>query len=431
MGDVSHQSTFTRSPAAAATAPPAATPSRILALDIFRGMTIALMIIVNTPGNGSVAWGPLRHASWHGFTPTDLVFPSFLFAIGTSAWFSLKRFGHQPGGAALAKIWRRTAILFLIGVFMWHVPGFVASLVTLTPGAFLTDLVVRVRILGVLQRLAICYGIGATLALYLSRRALVAVGGGILLLYWALMWAFGQGPDPYSLQTNAALRLDTWVLGPAHLYHGERVDGVRFAFDPEGILSTLPAIVTFIIGYLTGMFLDRTRDRRQALVELLPTACLLIAAGFIWSEWFGFPINKKLWTSSYTLYAGGWSMLVLGLVHVGRRRPWQGGAADVLQRLRTEPAAGVHHVGSRGGLPVDDPRQPGSTGSRSPCTSGCISTRRSPSRATPPPARSCSPWASCSSTGSSRGPAIGAASSSRCSDEAPRAWTDGVEVPEV
>jgi predicted acyltransferase len=300
--------------AAPPAAPPATAPQRILALDIFRGMTIALMIIVNTPGNGSVAWGPLRHALWHGFTPTDLVFPSFLFAIGTSAWFSLKRFGHQPGGAALAKIWRRTATLFLIGVFMWHVPGFVASLVTLTPGAFLTDLVVRVRILGVLQRLAICYGIGATLALYLSRRALVAVGGGILLLYWALLWAFGQGPDPYALQTNAALRLDTWVLGPAHLYHGERVDGVRFAFDPEGILSTLPAIVTFIIGYLTGMFLDRTPDRRRALVELLPTACLLIAAGFIWSEWFGFPINKKLWTSSYTLSAGGWSMLVLGLI---------------------------------------------------------------------------------------------------------------------
>jgi predicted acyltransferase len=300
--------------AAPPAAPPATTLQRILALDIFRGMTIALMIIVNTPGNDSVAWRPLLHASWHGFTPTDLVFPSFLFAIGTSAWFSLKRFGHRPGAAVLAKIWRRTAILFLIGVFMWHVPGFVASLVTLTPGTFVTTLVGRIRILGVLQRLALCYGIGATLALYLSRRMLAAVGGGILLLYWALMWAFGQGPDPLSLQTNAALRLDTWVLGPAHLYHGERVDGVRFAFDPEGILSTLPAIVTFIIGYLTGMFLDRNNDRRQALVELLPTACLLIAAGFIWSEWFGFPINKKLWTSSYTLYAGGWSMLVLGLV---------------------------------------------------------------------------------------------------------------------
>ncbi|MGE5198939.1 MAG: acyltransferase family protein [Rhodospirillaceae bacterium] len=300
--------------AALPAAQPATPAGRILALDIFRGMTIAFMIIVNTPGNGSVAWGPLNHASWHGFTPTDLVFPSFLFAIGTSAWFSLKRFGHRPSGAALAKIWRRTAILFLIGVFMWYVPGFVASLFTLTPGAFLADLAGRIRIMGVLQRLALCYGIGATLALYLSRRMLIAAGGGILMLYWALMWGFGQGPDPYALQTNAALRLDAWLLGPAHLYHGERVDGVRFAFDPEGILSTLPAIVTFIIGYLTGRFLDQARDRRQALVDLLPTACLLIAAGFIWSEWFGFPINKKLWTSSYTLYAGGWSMLVLGLV---------------------------------------------------------------------------------------------------------------------
>jgi predicted acyltransferase len=287
---------------------------RILALDIFRGMTIAFMIIVNTPGNGDVAWAPLHHANWHGFTPTDLVFPSFLFAIGTSAWFSLKRFGHQPGDQALAKIWRRTAVLFFIGVFMWYVPAFVASLFTLTTGTYLSNLVGRIRILGVLQRLALCYGIGATLALYLSRRALITAGGALLLGYWWLMWAFGSGPDPYALQTNAALSLDTWVMGPAHLYHGERVDGVRFAFDPEGLLSTLPAIVTFIIGYLTGAFLDRTPDRRRALSDLLPMACLLIAAGFIWGDWFGFPINKKLWTSSYTLYVGGWSMLILGLV---------------------------------------------------------------------------------------------------------------------
>jgi predicted acyltransferase len=293
---------------------PAGTPQRILALDIFRGMTIAFMIIVNTPGNGSVAWGPLHHASWHGFTPTDLVFPSFLFAIGTSAWFSLRRFGHRLSGLALAKIWRRTAILFLIGVFMWYVPGFVASLVSLTPGAYLRELAGTIRIPGVLQRLAVCYGIGTTLALGLSRRGLVTVGGALLLAYWGLMWAFGRGPDPYALQTNAALSLDAWLLGPAHLYHGEQVDGARFAFDPEGVLSTLPAIVTFIIGYLTGEFLDRTPDRRRALSDLLPAACVLIAAGSLWSEWFGFPINKKLWTSSYTLYVGGWSMLVLGLV---------------------------------------------------------------------------------------------------------------------
>lgn len=293
---------------------PAAKTQRILALDIFRGMTIAFMIIVNTPGNGSVAWGPLQHAQWHGFTPTDLVFPSFLFAIGMSAWFSLKKFDHRPTGSALGKIWRRTAILFLIGVFLWYVPGFVASLFSLTPGSYLADVAGRIRIMGVLQRLALCYGIGATLALFLSRRALIGTGALLLLGYWWLMWTFGQGPEPYSLQTNAALRLDTWLFGPSHLYHGERVDGVRFAFEPEGVLSTLPAIVTFIIGYLAGQFLDRTPDRRRALSELLPAACLLIAAGFLWDYWLGFPINKKLWTSSYTLYAGGWSLLILGLV---------------------------------------------------------------------------------------------------------------------
>lgn len=306
---------------------PPAKAQRILALDIFRGMTIAFMIIVNTPGNGSVAWGPLLHAPWHGFTPTDLVFPSFLFAIGVSAWFSLKKFDGRPSGPALLKIWRRTAILFLIGVFMWYVPGFVASLVSLTPGTFLADLAGRIRILGVLQRLALCYGIGSTLALVVSRRSLIGVGAALLLGYWWLAWGFGLGPDPYSLQGNAALRLDTWLFGADHLYHGERVNGVRFAFEPEGVLSTLPAIVTFIIGYLAGAFLDRTRDRRLALADLLPAACLLIAAGFLWDSWFGFPINKKLWTSSFTLYSGGFSLLILGLVlwavdvH-GRARPF-------------------------------------------------------------------------------------------------------------
>jgi predicted acyltransferase len=291
-----------------------ATGQRILALDVFRGMTIAFMIIVNTAGNGEVAWGPLQHARWHGFTPTDLVFPSFLFAIGISAWFSLRKYGHAPSGPALRKIWRRTAVLFAIGVVMWYVPGFVAALFRLEPGSYLARLAGTFRVMGVLQRLALCYGIGATLALLVSRRALIAIGAGLLLVYWWLLWAFGQGPDVYSLQTNAALRLDLWLFGPGHLYHGERVDGVRFAFDPEGVLSTIPAIVTFIVGYLTGQFLDRTPDRRRAVSDLFPAACLLVAAGFVWGAWLGFPINKKLWTSSYTLYAAGWSMLILALV---------------------------------------------------------------------------------------------------------------------
>ncbi len=287
---------------------------RILALDIFRGMTIAFMIIVNTPGNGDLSWGPLQHARWHGFTPTDLVFPSFLFAIGVSAWFSFRRYDHQLTRDSLNKIWRRTAILYLIGLLMWHIPGLVVALFTAKLGTFLKETFEHLRILGVLQRLALCYGIGSTLALWLPRRTLVGVGAFLLLLYWALMHTFGQGADPYSLQTNAALRLDLWLMGPNHLYHGESVDGAPYAFDPEGALSTLPAIVTFILGYLTGRFLDESKDRRLALSELFPVAFLLIAAGFLWSYWLGFPINKKLWTSSYTLYVGGLSLLILSLV---------------------------------------------------------------------------------------------------------------------
>lgn len=300
-----------------------AAKGRILALDIFRGMTIAFMIIVNTPGNGGVSWGPLRHAAWHGFTPTDLVFPSFLFIIGVSAWFSLKKFA-SPGGTAgsgsaaagpapWGKIWRRTTIIFLIGMLMWYVPGLIVSVFKGSIGSYLKDTYEHIRVLGVLGRLALCYGIGSTLALLLSRRGLLIASGALLLVYWGLMYAFGEGVDRYGLQTNAALRFDLWLLGPNHLYHGESVNGVPYAFDPEGVLSTLPAIVTFILGYLTGRFIDSTPDRRLALSELFPRAFLLIATGFLWSYWLGFPINKKIWTSSYNLYVGGMSLLLLSL----------------------------------------------------------------------------------------------------------------------
>ncbi len=312
--------------------PPSAAPrgpqARIAAVDVFRGMTIAFMIIVNTPGSGRVSWGPLRHAAWHGFTPTDLVFPSFLFIIGVSAFFSLRRFGPVPGREAWVRIWRRTAILFGIGMLMWYVPGLVASLIQMKPGAFLQEFLHKVRVLGVLQRLALCYGIGSTLALLLSRRSLVLVSAGLLLTYWGLMAAFGTGADPYGLQTNAALRLDLALFGPDHLYHGESVDGAPYAFDPEGLLSTLPALVTFILGYLSGRFLHETQDRRIALSGLFPAALLLVAGGFLWSYWLGFPINKKIWTSSYTLYVGGLSMLLLAMtLWIVDVRGWRRGVA--------------------------------------------------------------------------------------------------------
>lgn len=284
---------------------------RLLALDVFRGWTIAFMIIVNTPGNGERSWAPLQHARWHGFTPTDLVFPSFLFIIGVSAFYSLRKFQGHATGEVLGRIWRRTAILFFIGMIMWYVPGLIAALLSGKLGTFVQEFVSNVRVLGVLGRLALCYGIGATLALRLSARALTFVGAGALLVYWGLLRWFGEGVDPYALETNAVLRLDLWLFGPNHLYHGESVAGKPFAFDPEGLLSTLPALVTFIIGFLAGRFLHRAPDRRWAISELFPVAFLLLAGGFLWDQWLGFPINKKLWTSSYTLFVGGMSLFLL------------------------------------------------------------------------------------------------------------------------
>lgn len=286
---------------------------RVLAIDIFRGLTIAFMIIVNTPGNGERCWEPLKHAAWHGFTPTDLVFPSFLFIIGVSAYYS---FRSLQGSEIIElgifkKIWRRTLLLFLVGMLMWYVPGFIGAVFGGTVSDFLQSFVENVRVLGVLGRLALCYGIGASIVLFTKERTWPIVGVLLLMGYWGIMRLYGTGPDPYSLETNAALKLDLFLLGGNHLYHGEQVNGKPFAFDPEGILSTIPAVVTFLIGYSCGRFIDKTRDSRKVVSDLFPVAFSLIALGLAWDQWFGFPINKKLWTSSYTLFVGGLSMMLL------------------------------------------------------------------------------------------------------------------------
>lgn len=285
--------------------------NRIIAIDIFRGMTIALMIVVNSPGTWGAIFDPFEHAAWNGCTPTDLVFPSFLFIIGCSAWFSFKTFDHRLTREALRKILRRTTVLFLLGLFLFQIPGLIASLFDASTGAYLHDTFRNLRILGVLQRLALCYGIGSVIVLYFQRPAQIAICSFLLLFYWWATAIGGNAPDPFALGSNAVLKLDTWLFGAAHLWHGEIVDGQPFAFDPEGLLSTLPAIVTFVIGYLTGGYIGRSTDKRLVTSELFPIALIMIAMGYLWSEVLGFPINKKLWTSSYVLYAGGWSLLGL------------------------------------------------------------------------------------------------------------------------
>jgi predicted acyltransferase len=276
--------------------------NRLQSLDIFRGLTIAFMIIVNTAGDGSLAYGVLQHANWHGFTPTDLVFPSFVFITGVSAWFAFKKTDHILTSELFKKIAKRTAILFLLGVMMYAFPWVGRPLSTY-------------RILGVLQRIALCYGIGSVLCLLLNRKQIIGLSVALLLGYWFLLLDFGD----LSLENNAVRYLDRFLFGDTHLYHG---DGL--AFDPEGLLSTLPSLVTFLIGYLVGQYIGTTDNKSLIIKNLSIASTALIIGGIVWD--LAFPINKKLWTSSYVLLAGGLSLAIFNTIYyiadVLKQRSW-------------------------------------------------------------------------------------------------------------
>ncbi len=264
--------------------------NRLQSLDIFRGITIAFMIIVNTAG-GSPSFAPLQHAAWHGFTPTDLVFPSFVFITGVSSWFSYKQYNHILTVDLFMKIAKRALIIFLLGVGLYAFP-------------FIGHPLSTWRILGVLQRIALCYGIGSVLCLILNTKQIVGLSVTLLLVYWAILLAFGD----LTMTGNAGQKLDLWLFGEGHLYHGEGI-----AFDPEGLLSTMPALVTFLIGYLVGGFTGKTEDKMLIIKQLALWSILLVTAALIWN--LVFPINKKLWTSSYVLLAGGLSMSIFTLCY--------------------------------------------------------------------------------------------------------------------
>lgn len=275
---------------------------RFLALDVFRGLTVCLMIIVNT-GGSSKTFSPLLHASWNGFTPTDLVFPSFLFAVGNAMSFVMNKWCDMSQGKVLWKIFKRTAIIFLLGYLMYWFP-FVkynsANELVMAPMA-------DTRVFGVLQRIALCYGIAAVMLYYLKTRTAIIVSIVFLIVYWMLMYMFGDIADPFSLQGNAVLRLDRWLLGDNHLYHGEGV-----AFDPEGLLSTLPAICNVVAGFVVGKYIQKKGSTYEGLSMLMISGALILFLAYCWN--LGFPINKKLWTSSFVLHTIGLDCLILGVI---------------------------------------------------------------------------------------------------------------------
>jgi predicted acyltransferase len=266
---------------------------RLMSLDIFRGMTIAFMIIVNTPGTWSHVYAPLRHASWHGCTPTDLVFPSFLFIAGVAMWYSLRKYNFEFSGLSVVRLIRRVLLIFAAGLFLNIFPHFARDYSTL-------------RIMGVLQRIALAWGIGALIVLLVKRRYIWIVTAILLFGYWALMNLLG-GDDPYSLAGNLARRVDIAILGENHVYKG-----YGMPFDPEGLLSTLPATATVLLGFMTGGLISTRGSSWKTVGYLVVIGTLLIGAGLLWGKFF--PINKPIWTSSYVLYAGGIGMVILALL---------------------------------------------------------------------------------------------------------------------
>ena len=275
---------------------------RFSALDVFRGMTICFMIIVNTPGDGSKTFSPLLHANWHGFTPTDLVFPSFLFAVGNALSFVILKWRTWSNAAVVSKILKRTFLIFLIGYLMYWFP-----FVKWENGNLVMAPYADTRVFGVLQRIALCYGIAAFIIYYLGDKAAMFLSILFLLGYWILIYLFGEPSNPLGMQTNAGFYLDRWLLGERHMYHGEGV-----AFEPEGLLSTMPAIVNVLAGYLAGKFIQRQGHKYEMLAKLFLYGFGLLVLAWVWNYFF--PVNKKLWTSSFVLLTVGLDLCIIAAI---------------------------------------------------------------------------------------------------------------------
>jgi len=273
------------------------------------------MIIVNSPGSWDFAYRPLLHADWHGFTPTDLVFPSFLFAVGNALAFVMHKYEQKPASVFWTKVLKRSAIIFILGYLMYWFPFFREA----EGGGIELRPIAETRIFGVLQRIALCYLIVAIIVRYGSRRFVVGFSVFALLAYWVMLYVFGDPGDPYNLHGNAVLKLDLLLLGEQHLYHGEGV-----AFDPEGLLSTLPACVNVMAGYLAGSFLRTKGSSYEAVAKMLMAGSMPVLFALIWDSTF--PINKKIWTSSFALLTTGLDLMIVSMlvyiIDLDKRRGW-------------------------------------------------------------------------------------------------------------
>ena len=282
------------------------TNDRLVSLDVFRGITIAGMVLVNNPGTWSSLYWPLGHAEWHGWTPTDLVFPFFLFIVGVAIPLAFGRRTESGGSKRdlYLKIVRRSLIIFALGMFL----AVFGSMIRHLPGIPYPNLS-TVRIPGVLQRIAVCYLFASIIFLNTKVRTRIVVTVALLVIYWLIMTrlhAPGFVAGDLSKEGSLASFVDRAVFGP-HIWTQGKV------YDPEGILSTIPAIATTLFGVLTGEWLRTTKSQYEKVTGLFVAGAVCIVIGWCWNPFF--PINKSLWTSSYVFFTGGLALEFLGLCY--------------------------------------------------------------------------------------------------------------------
>ena len=287
---------------------------RFEALDILRGITVAFMCVVNNPGTWAKVYAPLRHAKWVGCTPTDLVFPFFVFCAGCAMAFSLAKYGSITRESAV-KVLKRGVELFVVGLLL---------------NAYPFNNLGHLRIFGVLQRIGMCYVLGGfiILGLHKDTRRLVTAVLALFVLYTGVLLAFGQEPGALTLEGNVSRSIDLAILGDAHIYHGYGIP-----FDPEGPLGTLTGSCTLILGFLAGSLARKSRKLHAmspsdstspyaTSAKLMLAGLALVASGRILGIWI--PICKPLWSASYVLYSGGWASAALGiLVYLTEVRQWR------------------------------------------------------------------------------------------------------------
>lgn len=286
--------------------------SRLLSLDVMRGITIAGMILVNNAGDWNYVYAPLRHAHWNGFTPTDMVFPFFMFMMGISAYFSLRKYDFRWSAASAFKIVKRTVLIFLIGMLI-NLFGLVLG------SGFDWE---HWRILGVLQRLALAYGFASLIALSIPHRYFLHVAALLLLAYAGIV----VGTDSLEMSPDSILAvIDRAVVGESHMYRDVMDNGTNIAFEPEGILSLMSSIAHVLIGMYVGRMILQQKNRPEVIVRnLFVLGTVLLFCGLLLS--YGVPVNKKIWSSTFVLVTCGFGSLLLALlmfvIDIRKRRRW-------------------------------------------------------------------------------------------------------------